>query len=176
MLDSNLTKTTRQRQIFGQSETFLTVLEIEAGAGLMESLWATGTITFGMFQFLSKLSQIQSYILDMLRSTRWARSYAYIDWTFRQAHPLFSAFNLRSLLRTRLPIGMFPSSVISSFRINSRSSSRSAPWTSNRMIRKAILSWLICNITEQLRVWLPLSTRPSWSYGCVSGVLTNMRF
>ena len=44
MLGSNLTKTTRQCQIFGQSETFLTVLEIEAGAGLhmmainMESL------------------------------------------------------------------------------------------------------------------------------------------
>ena len=120
MLDSNLTKTTRQRQIFGQSETFLTVLEIEAGARLhvmainMESLWVTGTITFGMFQFLSKLSQIQSYILDMLRSTRWARSYAYIDWTFRRAHPLFSAFNPRSLLRTRLPIGMFPSPVIES--------------------------------------------------------------
>ena len=44
ILGSNLTKTTRQHQIFGQSETFLTVLEIEAGAGLhmmainMESL------------------------------------------------------------------------------------------------------------------------------------------
>ena len=44
MLGSNLTKTTRQRQIFGQSKTFLTVLEIEAGTGLhvmainMESL------------------------------------------------------------------------------------------------------------------------------------------
>ena len=164
MLGSNLTKTTRQRQIFGQSETFLTVLEIEAGAGLhvmainMESLWATGTITFGMFQFLSKLSLIQSYILDMLRSTRSARSFAYIDWTFRWAHPLFSAFNPRSLLRTRPPIATFPSPVISSFRINSRSSSRSAPWTSNRMIRKAILSCLICNVMEWLRVWLPLSS------------------
>ena len=54
--------------------------------------------------------------------------------------------------RTRPPIATFPSPVISLFRINSRSSSRSAPWTSNRMIRKAILSWLICNVTERLRV------------------------
>ena len=46
---------------------------------------------------------------------------------FRRAHPLFSAFNPRSLSRTRPPIATFPSPVISLFGINSRSSSRSAP-------------------------------------------------
>ena len=34
---------------------------------------------------------------------------------------------------------------------------RQGLWTSNRMIRKAILLWLICNVTEQLRVCLHLS-------------------
>ena len=46
----------------------------------------------------------------------------------------------------------FPSLVISSLGTNSRSSSRSALWTSSRMIHKVILSWLICNATERLRV------------------------
>ena len=71
--------------------------------------------------------------------------------------PLFSAFNPRSPSRTRPPITTFLSPVISSSGINSRSLSRSAVWTSSRMIHKAILSWLICNTTERLRVWLPLS-------------------
>jgi N-terminal half of MaoC dehydratase len=78
---------------------------------------------------------------------------------FWRALPLFSAFNLRSPSRTRPPIATFPSPVMSSFGTNSRFSSRSALWTSSRMICKAILSesWLICNATECLRVWLPLS-------------------
>ena len=58
---------------------------------------------------------------------------------------------------------MFPSPVIFSFGTNSSSLSRSALWIYSRMIRKATLSYLICNTTERLRVWLPLSpTATHW--------------
>ena len=89
--------------------------------------------------------------VGVLQSKEW------FEWDDLSSSPLagtslFSAFNPRSPSRTRPPIATFPSLVISSFGTNSRSSSRSALWTSSRMIRKAILSWLICNATERLRV------------------------
>jgi hypothetical protein len=65
---------------------------------------------------------------------------------------LFSAFNPRSSSRTRPPIVMFPSLVISSFGTNSRCWSKLALWISNGMIHMETLFWLICNATERLRV------------------------